>query len=326
MAEDTLPVPELEIPWIDSPFFERLLAESPYDEDTRRQIRAYAEDGFLVLDPEIPDFDAVAETVIEQCSGRSDYSTRIMDGWESIGEVRDLAAAPKILEWLEVLYGRPPIPMQTLNFGRGTQQRAHSDAVHFSSVPQGFMCGVWIALEDMDLDNGPLEYYPGSHRLPYFDLGWLGIEGSAQEGHERYADYEVFIQALIRERGLERRVLQIPKGRAILWAANLLHGGSPILDPSRTRHSQVTHYYFPDCLYYQPMRSDPFVGKVCWLDKRDVRTGEMIPQTYLGQPLTSSTFAAAKRVERWVRSSGAETLIRKLGLVGVLKRAREMVR
>ena len=59
------------------------------------------------------------------------------------------------------------------------------------------MCGVWIALEDVDEDNGPLEYYPGSHRLPYFDLSHLGILGSSQEGHERYSEYEDFVQALI---------------------------------------------------------------------------------------------------------------------------------
>ena len=33
-------------------------------------------------------------------------------------------------------------------------------------MPEGFMCGVWVALEDMDMENGPLVYYPGSHKLP----------------------------------------------------------------------------------------------------------------------------------------------------------------
>jgi hypothetical protein len=35
----------------------------------------------------------------------------------------------------------------------------------------------------------------------------------------------------------------------------LLHGGAPQKDLSRTRHSQVTHYYFADCKYYTPMNS-----------------------------------------------------------------------
>jgi hypothetical protein len=42
------------------------------------------------------------------------------------------------------------------------------------------------------------------------------------------------------------------KGQALIWAANLLHGGSVQHDPARTRWSQVTHYYFRDCIYYTP--------------------------------------------------------------------------
>src|SRR5207344_2424932 len=108
--------------------------------------------------------------------------------------------------------------------------------------------------------------------------------GSDQRGYEHYGDYEELVQTLVRELKLERRVLRIPRGRAILWAANLLHGGSPIKNPARSRHSQVTHYYFEGCLYFQPQRSDPFLGRIQWLDKRDVRTGRLIPQVYNGRP------------------------------------------
>ena len=46
----------------------------------------------------------------------------------------------------------------------------------------------------------------------------------------------------------------------------------------------MTHYFFEGCLYYQPQRSDPFLGRILWLDKRDVRTGRLIPQMYNGRP------------------------------------------
>ncbi len=42
--------------------------------------------------------------------------------------------------------------------------------VHFNSIPQRFMCGVWVAMEDIAPDNGPLHYYPGSHKLPFYDM------------------------------------------------------------------------------------------------------------------------------------------------------------
>lgn len=278
-------ISELRLPWIESPFFEQLLEKSTLDEDTRATVRRYASDGFLAFDPKIPGFDALAAEAIEACSRRSDYPQRAMDAWAEIDAVRQLALAPSILSMLRTLYRREPLAMQTLNFGRGTEQPAHSDSVHFSSMPHDFMCGVWIALEDVDEDNGPLEYYPGSHRLPYVDHATLGITGSRQKGYEHYGAYEDFVRAAITELKLQRRVLRIPKGHVIIWAANLLHGGSPIKDPARTRHSQVTHYFFEDCLYYQPQRSDPFLGRIEWLDKRDIRTGRLIPQSYNGRPV-----------------------------------------
>ena len=47
----------------------------------------------------------------------------------------------------------------------------------------------------------------------------------------------------------------LKKGQALIWASNLLHGGSAHRDKGRTRHSQVTHYYFEGCQYYQPLSS-----------------------------------------------------------------------
>ena len=47
----------------------------------------------------------------------------------------------------------------------------------------------------------------------------------------------------------------LKKGQCLVWSANLLHGGSPHRDKGRTRHSQVTHYYFDDCQYYSPLSS-----------------------------------------------------------------------
>jgi hypothetical protein len=105
-------------------------------------------------------------------------------------------------------------------------------------------------------------------------------------------------------------VLRIPKGHAIIWAANLLHGGSAITDPARTRHSQVTHYFFEDCLYYQPQKSDPFLGRIQWLDKRDIRTGRIIPQVYNGRPV-SVRRSFMQRVKRMGRQAGIDRLLRR---------------
>jgi ectoine hydroxylase-related dioxygenase (phytanoyl-CoA dioxygenase family) len=176
---------------------------------------------------------------------------RIQDAWLGSQDVKAIARAPKILALLRELYGREPLPFQTLNFRVGTQQQPHADAFHFNSDPPGYMCGVWVALEDIDESSGPLVYYAGSHRLPEVSPADLLIAPTQEE----YPKYEAYVQEQIEREGLEPRLGTLRKGEALVWASNLLHGGSPRADPQRTRRSQVTHYFFSDCRYWTPMLS-----------------------------------------------------------------------
>jgi hypothetical protein len=179
---------------------------------------------------------------------------RILDAWKISDNIKTIALNPRILGMLESLYGRKPLPFQTLNFPFGTQQKAHSDTIHFNSRPPGFMCGVWVAFEDIDMDNGPLFYYPGSHKLPEITMQDVGVDAS----HEYYEDYEQHIASVIEKHGLEPQYGLVKKGQAIIWSSNIIHGGAPQKDMDRSRHSQVTHFYFEGCKYYTPLLSkDP---------------------------------------------------------------------
>ncbi|MDX1492102.1 MAG: phytanoyl-CoA dioxygenase family protein [Pseudohongiellaceae bacterium] len=194
---------------------------------------------------------------------------RTQDEWLKVPAVKKLATHPTIMAKVEELYGRKPIPFQTLNFPVGTQQNTHSDTIHFHSFPQRWMCGVWVAFEDITPLNGPLHYYPGSHRLPIIELEDAGVDvAEHQDGEEHltqnqrmYRKYELAIQELLDEAGIEREILCVEKGDVLIWAANLLHGGSKIEQEGTTRMSQVTHYYFEDCRYFTPLLSDMQRGK-----------------------------------------------------------------
>jgi len=237
---------------------------------TAAQREQFERDGYLVIEEPLANEETLA-AIVEQLSGlygqkyhRADnityYPNRVMGAWHVNEHVKDLARHPHVLGLLQDLYGRRPLPFQTINFRTGTQQAPHSDALHFSTIPPGFMAGVWIALEDMDMDNGPLVYYRGSHKFPFVTMGDVGVEAKA----ENYKDYERFVAELIEREDLEPRYGTISKGQALIWAANLLHGGAPQRDRSRSRHSQVTHYFFEDCQYYVPMLSEG--DNVRWRD------------------------------------------------------------
>ena len=236
------------------------------------------------MDLNIEGFDQKAEAIINKLKPEQDKESRVQDAWSYIPEVKDLACHPEVIKWLEILYRRRPIPFQTLNFKMGTQQATHSDLVHFNSFPERFMAGVWMALEDTDENNGALHYYPKSHKLPVFELHDIGIKASSfKMQNEQYKQYEHFVQKLMKDSGLEKKTVPMKKGQVLIWAANLFHGGDPIKDLSRTRHSQVTHFYFDNCRYYTPLYSDVYLETIWWKEFVDIRTGKLVPHKYLGQ-------------------------------------------
>lgn len=257
----------------DKPFYltSNLMEEEKFrslDKHTQKLIQQLNENGYCVFKPELG--DGVIEQAISDCASeynRVDYkgsgNSRIQDAFLFSQAVKKIACNEGILHFLEHAFGRKAFPFQTLNFNVGTEQRTHSDSIHFNCFPYGFMCGVWIAFENVDLNNGPLHYYPGSHKLPFFGMEELGIHGADEkEAYEFYHEYENYVQELIGRLHLEKQVVNMEKGDCLIWVANLLHGGEPIVDKSRTRHSQVTHYYFEDCYYFTPLMSSPLKNEV----------------------------------------------------------------
>jgi ectoine hydroxylase-related dioxygenase (phytanoyl-CoA dioxygenase family) len=230
---------------------------------TPEQRDKYDRDGYLILEP------VVSEEIVDGIVADLDPlyerpARRLGHAWKTSANVKALALAPTVLSLLEDLYGRKPFPWQTINFWTGSQQAVHSDALHFNTEPRDFACGVWTALEDMDMDNGAIEFYPGSHRLPEITMTDIGLRPT----HEDYPQYEAHIRDLIEREGLAPEYATIRKGQSLLWAANMLHGGAKMRDRKRTRHSQVTHYFFEDCRYWVPMFSDG--DSVHWIDPEPI--------------------------------------------------------
>ena len=69
---------------------------------------------------------------------------------------------------LSFLFDRPALPHFSLTFSKGSMQALHQDTCVFHTWPFNALIGVWIALEDITVESGPLVYYPGSHREPLF--------------------------------------------------------------------------------------------------------------------------------------------------------------
>ena len=193
------------VPLVESPFFETD-APATLSPEHLSIARELNEKGYAVIDFPDPQIGEKIAGIRRDFQDKYDWegwrqkkigSLRIQDAWKTDPRVMDIAANPRILDLLSKLYGRRAFPFQTLNFAVGTQQAAHSDHAHFNSVPDRFMCGVWLAFEDTDEDNGPLFYYPGSHKWPSFQNEHLGVPySSIVKGYPEYNRYVALWNAL----------------------------------------------------------------------------------------------------------------------------------
>lgn len=167
---------------------------------------------------------------------------------------KNLVTNTHVNEILETLFKKPQVIYSSLFFREGTAQHFHIDTPHFYTNPIDNYYGVWYALEDIDINAGPLKYYVGSNKLESFS----GYEcyNKFLENEPNYTirnndfrmliEYNKQIEDLCKENNLERvdeknYINKINKGDVIIWHPKLLHGGSDIIDPTLTRYSMVTH-------------------------------------------------------------------------------------
>lgn len=172
--------------------------------------------------------------------------------------IRQVTQDKVISQLLNFLLDKEMVPFQTINFINGSGQRAHSDSVHMTTYPLGYLIAIWVALEDVHADSGPLFYYPGSHKLPYLlNNDWNANNSFLSLGKNDYPDYEDMVEELLEKNKFPRQELLAKKGDVLIWHANLIHGGAPIRNKALTRKSMVVHYYASDVIKYHEITERP---------------------------------------------------------------------
>jgi ectoine hydroxylase-related dioxygenase (phytanoyl-CoA dioxygenase family) len=104
---------------------------------------------------------------------------------------------------------------------------------------QNKMVATWIALEDVHPGAGPLQYYPGSHKIPPY----LFSDGALNAKPAEMPDFARYITPQLAKRDLRVQTFAAKAGDVLIWHSQLFHGGAAISDPARTRKSLVTHYF-----------------------------------------------------------------------------------
>lgn len=165
---------------------------------------------------------------------------------------KDLVTNKYVNDILKSLFNKEQAIYSSLFFREGTSQHYHRDTPHFYTNPIDNYYGVWFALEDININAGPLKYYINSHKL--YDPNGHDIFNTLYNNEtDIYSfkfkcllEYNKIIEDLCKENNLvavdhNNYINKVNKGDIIIWHPKLLHGGSDVLDPTLTRYSMVTH-------------------------------------------------------------------------------------
>jgi len=171
-----------------------------------------------------------------------DKTFRLIDFHVNSVSAQAAAFAPKILRLLDTIFAAPVQAFQSLTFIHGSQQGIHQDGAYVVvSEPLKFAAS-WIALEDVVPGSGELIYIPGSHRFDdYLFGGRYKSWEPKRDGEDAGAVYIKSLWERIRGNEMEVRKFRPRKGDALIWAADLVHGGAKITN-DHSRRSLVTHY------------------------------------------------------------------------------------
>lgn len=151
------------------------------------------------------------------------------------------------LEVCDRFFGEPTSLYTSLYYERGSEQDFHRDTPYFSTKPAGKYLGVWLALDDVDDENGPLRVTPGSHVLPPIDVEKMATEIFPDPANipsismEGWNAYQGAVQKQARAQGLLHKNVSVKRGDVIIWHPEMLHGGAPHINKERSRRSLVMH-------------------------------------------------------------------------------------
>jgi phytanoyl-CoA hydroxylase len=230
------------------------------DNAIRPQVSDLIENGFTVIRGSIPkrrceiliakfrEFAAANPEKFQKFLDKDGHYPRIVNLHAALPELFELFATnPIAYQVQEALFDAKPSLYTSLFYERGSAQPPHRDTPVFSTRPEYFYLGVWVALEDASLQNGALQVYRGGHKIPELDREQMALArfGSLSKipriSNELWVDYQSRVEQQCKEAGLTLESICVEAGDTVIWHPQLPHGGGPIPDLTKSRFSLVMH-------------------------------------------------------------------------------------
>jgi len=215
---------------------------------TPKQIQQYNEKGYICpLDvfsaDEIAVHRAYFDDLLPKALAAGWNSYEITNWHKSCAGIWDLVNSSRILDYVQDLLGETLILRHSHFFaklpGDGKRVSWHQDASYWPLTPSKVVTA-WLAIDDVDLENGAMQVIPGSHLEAQVDFE----ESSATENNvlnqtvrnpEQYGDPPV--------------AFELKAGQISLHSDWLLHGSEPNLS-NRRRCGLALRYLSSDVRAY----------------------------------------------------------------------------
>jgi ectoine hydroxylase-related dioxygenase (phytanoyl-CoA dioxygenase family) len=133
---------------------------------------------------------------------------------------------------LKVLLGEEAIAAQSMFYWKPPTARGqafHQDNFYLKVHP-GTCVAAWVALDEIDEENGCLFVAPGSHKLDIY---------CPEEADTRVSFTTHYVPV---PEGLEQRAVRMHPGDVLFFGGNLIHGSFPNGSATRFRRSFICHY------------------------------------------------------------------------------------
>lgn len=223
---------------------------------------AYArlqEDGYVVIPAAVPGalceralkdieaFKSRQRKAVAPNANEFGHLYRVVNLHLAVDAMADAFSDNQALAVCDRFFGEATTLYTSLYYERGSEQALHRDTPYFCTRPADRYLGVWLALDNVDTDNGPLRVVPRSHQLPAIDVRALS--------HELFPDpaiiprisetgwnaYQARVQQQCDERGMRFEEIHVQRGDVIIWHPSMFHGGAPHHVAERPRRSLVMH-------------------------------------------------------------------------------------
>jgi ectoine hydroxylase-related dioxygenase (phytanoyl-CoA dioxygenase family) len=159
------------------------------------------------------------------------------DAYIDSQEIRDILCGTEILHYFKTLNKQFALHLSEARIGT-SGIKWHTDYIDQLIDAANNYIGVHVAMSDVDIECGPFELIPGSHK-------W--VKNAEILNHENCKNYHnscyEYNEKLIDSMGVKPYVFEAKKGDVLFWHGHLYHRGGEIKNWKVGRDVLFGHYY-----------------------------------------------------------------------------------